>query len=185
LTAQQYLALCEVSAVRPRSSSYRIRTIMQLSNTTLSKLVSELEELLNVKVPAAQQAIEAAKGAGDNSQNNDYFIAAAEEAQLRGRVLRIERSIAEHNSALEAHGVTLRDDVVTIGVLVEIVFDDGETEEYLVGSIEETGAGHTVVTPESPLGSGLLGGAVGDTVTWETPSGAKVSAVVSKIRLPA
>ena len=77
----------------------------------------------------------------------------------------------------------MRADVVRVGVLVELTFEDGGAEEYLVGSIEESCTGHTVVTPDSPLGLGVLGGVVGDTVTWETPSGAKVSASVSKIRL--
>ena len=156
---------------------------MQLSSPTLSKLVSELEELLHVKIPAVQKAIENAKGAGDNSQNTDYFVAATEEAQLRGRAVRIRRVIDEHNSALAKDDLTVRADVVRVGVLVELTFEDGGAAEYLVGSIEESCTGHTVVTPDSPLGLGVLGGVVGDTVTWETPSGAKVSASVSKIRL--
>jgi transcription elongation GreA/GreB family factor len=73
--------------------------------------------------------------------------------------------------------------VVRVGVVVELTFEDGGAEEYLVGSIEETATGHTVVTPDSPLGLGVLGGVVGDTVTWETPSGAEVSATVSNVRL--
>jgi transcription elongation factor GreA len=156
---------------------------MQLSSPTLLKLVSELGELLNVKIPAAQQVIENAKGAGDNSQNTDYFVAATEEAQLRGRAVRIERTIDAHNSALAVAGSAACGDVVRVGVVVELTFEDGGAEEYLVGSIEETATGYTVVTPDSPLGLGVLGGVVGDTVTWETPSGAEVSATVSNVRL--
>lgn len=136
-----------------------------------------------MKLPAAQQVIENAKGAGDNSPNTDYFVAAAEEAQLRGRAVRIERAIDAHNSALSVVGSAARGNVASVGVVAELTFEDGGAEEYLVGSIEETVTGHTVVTPDSPLGLEVLGGAVGDTVTWETPSGAKVAATVSNVRL--
>jgi len=55
---------------------------------------------------------------------------------------------------------------------VAVVYDgDDEPERMLVGSIEEQRDDVGVVSPRSPLGEALLGATVGDTVSFEAPSG--------------
>ena len=63
-------------------------------------------------------------------------------------------------------------DVVVPGTVVAVVYDgDDEPERMLVGSIEEQRDDVGVVSPGSPLGEALLGATVGDTVSFEAPSG--------------
>jgi transcription elongation factor GreA len=57
---------------------------------------------------------------------------------------------------------------------VQIVYegdDESDVQEFFIGSIEEKPEGVLVASPTSPLGSALLGRAVGDPVEYEAPSG--------------
>jgi transcription elongation factor GreA len=71
-------------------------------------------------------------------------------------------------------------DVVAVGSVVSLRYvGDDEVDRYLVGSIEERREGVTVVSPDSPLGSALLGHKAGDKVSYEAPSGELHVEVVS------
>jgi transcription elongation factor GreA len=48
---------------------------------------------------------------------------------------------------------------------------DDDVEDYLLGSIEERREGHSVISPNSPLGQALMGHKAGDKVDYEAPSG--------------
>ena len=66
------------------------------------------------------------------------------------------------------------DGTVGPGTVVTLRYEgDGEEEttDFFVGSIEERQGDLTVVSPGSPLGSALLGHAVGETVTYAAPGG--------------
>ena len=57
-----------------------------------------------------------------------------------------------------------------MGSVVAIAFDpddDTDVERYLVGHIEERHDEHDVLSPESPLGSSLMGKRSGDVATYE------------------
>jgi transcription elongation factor GreA len=59
-------------------------------------------------------------------------------------------------------------DTVAIGTVVAIRFDgDDEVERFLVGSIEERDDDLDVVSPQSPLGSAVIGAKPGDVRTYE------------------
>ena len=63
-------------------------------------------------------------------------------------------------------------DAVGAGSIVSIRYEgDDDVERYLVGSIEERVDDLDVISPSSPLGSALIGAAVGDTVNYEAPGG--------------
>ena len=48
---------------------------------------------------------------------------------------------------------------------------DTETEKFLLGAREIEPEGLTVYSPQSPLGSAILGAKKGDTVTYTAPNG--------------
>ena len=61
-------------------------------------------------------------------------------------------------------------DVVQPGTLVEIRMDDeGDTNVYLVGSIEERHETYDVLSPSSPLGTVLMGRTPGEIVDYAGP----------------
>ncbi len=73
-------------------------------------------------------------------------------------------------------------DEVQPGVVVSIRYEgDDDVEKYLLGSIEERVEGVEVMSPGSALGQALLGAKAGDTVEYETPTGAKLKVEVVAI----
>lgn len=73
-------------------------------------------------------------------------------------------------------------DQVQPGVIVGIRYEgDTDVERYLLGSIEERVEGVEVMSPGSALGQALLGAKAGDTVEYETPTGAKLKVEVVAI----
>ena len=63
------------------------------------------------------------------------------------------------------------EDTVAVGSVVTLRFDDGSTETYQVGLIEEQADDVVALTPTSPLGRALMGHKVGDKVTYAAPVG--------------
>lgn len=81
-------------------------------------------------------------------------------------------------------------DVVRVGSIVTIAYDEDDEESYFLGSIEERHAEVEVMSPTSPLGEALLHvpeGAgsrparEGDDVTYEV-NGRPVTVTVTEIR---
>ena len=62
--------------------------------------------------------------------------------------------------------------IVEVGDEVEVEFDDGEIERYVVVHPIEAGLDDQRVSAASPLGTALLGRRVGDRVTVHAPAGA-------------
>ena len=68
------------------------------------------------------------------------------------------------------------------GVIVGIRYEgDTDVERYLLGSIEERVEGVEVMSPGSALGMALVGAKIGDTVEYETPTGAKLKVEIVTI----
>lgn len=140
----------------------------QLSQAAYDRLKAELEELTTVGRIEIARKIEAARELGDLSENGDYHAAKEEQGKMEARI--------GHLTALLERAVIISDDVpadeVSHGAIVTIVYEgDDEEEQYLIGSIEERRDGVEVVSPSSPLGAALLGGKVGQKVTYEAPNG--------------
>jgi transcription elongation factor GreA len=134
---------------------------MRLSAATHARLVAELAELETVKLDEARRAVVESKGAGDASQNPDYFHAAEEEGLLLARAEKVRQALAAHDKAGKVGDPSRAD----TGAVVELDFGDGP-ERFVIGSIEEWGPDIEVVTPASPLGEALIGAAAGDTVSF-------------------
>ena len=158
---------------------------MRLSDSSYNRISNEMQFLMNKRVPEVRAMVVASKGAGDNSQNTDYFSAAEEEGRVLAELARLQAVLHAHELAV-VEGQEIPDGrTVVCGVLVTIAFSDEDLEDYLIGSIEESKSSDTfVVTPESPLGSALMGRHAGDEVCWSTPNGQEMKAELVEIRLP-
>ena len=158
----------------PRSGAgrypLRMAEIHRLTQAAHDRLVAELEELRTVGRIELANRIEEARSHGDLKENAEYHSAKEEKAKMEARVARIF-SILEHHEIVESGGEGLID----VGSVVTAHYDDegpDDAETYLVGSIEErTDAVDHVVSPTSPMGEALMGKAVGDTVSFDTPGG--------------
>lgn len=141
--------------------------VTKLSRDALQRLQDELHTLTTEGRVRIAQAIEAARALGDLSENGDYHAAKDEQGKMEARVRQIQ-AMLEDVEIVEATG----SDKVEHGSVVGIKYDgDDEVEYYLIGSIEERRDDVSVMSPNSPLGSSLLGHKVGDKVSFEAPSG--------------
>lgn len=156
---------------------------MRLSESSYNRITDEVRFLVDVRVPEVRAMVVASKGAGDNSQNTDYFSAAEEEGRVLAEITRLQAVLDAHELAV-ARGQELPDGLsVVCGVVATVAFEEGDCEDYLVGSIEESRSSDmAVVTPESPLGAALIGRMVSEQVRWEMPNGKEASATLVGIR---
>ena len=114
---------------------------------------------------------------GDLSENGDYHAAKDAQGKMESRIRQLQALLG---SAVIVDEAAADDGLVNHGVVVEIRYEgDDDTEQYLVGSIEERREGVAVVSPGSPLGRALLGKKPGDVVEYEAPSGVLRAEIVS------
>lgn len=140
-----------------------------LTQKGLDELKVELDELINVKRPANIIAIKEARALGDLSENADYDSARDEQAQIEGRIQKIEKML--ENAVIIEESST---DQVGIGSTVQIRYvdeDDDETDEYQIVGSQEADPFMSKISNESPIAQALLNRKVGDVVTVESPNG--------------
>ncbi|MHB8333286.1 MAG: transcription elongation factor GreA [Acidimicrobiales bacterium] len=144
--------------------------IHRITKETLDKLRDEYHHLTTVGRTEIARVIEAARLLGDLSENGDYHAAKDEQGKMEARIRQIDTVIRNHE-LVERDATT---GVVQHATIVSVVYDgdtDDDAQEFFIGSIEEKPEGALVASPTSPLGSALLGHAVGDEVEYEAPSG--------------
>jgi transcription elongation factor GreA len=144
--------------------------IHRITQETLDKLRQEYHHLTTVGRTEIARVIEAARSLGDLSENGDYHAAKDEQGKMESRIRQIDAVIRNHE-------LVERDEnagEVQHASIVQVVYEgdaDDDYQEFFIGSIEEKPEGVMVASPTSPLGSALLGRAVGDLVHYEAPSG--------------
>ena len=142
----------------------------QLTRDTYARLQAELEDLKTRGRVQIAKAIEAARALGDLSENGDYHAAKDSQGKMEARIRQLE-AMLEHASIVDSEAAGAAG-TVTTGVVVSLRYvNDDDVEDYLLGSIEERREGHSVISPNSPLGQALMGHKAGDKVDYEAPSG--------------
>ena len=138
-----------------------------LTKEGLKELQDELDELINVKRPANLKAIKEARALGDLSENADYDAAKNDQAELEGRIKKIEKML-ENYEIIEKKS----NDVVGLGSTVNIKYiDDDEEDEYKIVGSQEADPFMSKISNESPIAKALLNKRVGDVVEVESPNG--------------
>ena len=151
---------------------------IQLTRDTFDRLAAELDDLKTRGRVDIARAIEAARALGDLSENGDYHAAKDSQGKMEARIRQLTATLegAEIVDSASAGAAG----VVNTGAVVSLRYaGDDEVELFLIGSIEERREGVAVMSPNSPLGQALMGHAVGDTVTYEAPSGQLQVEIVS------
>jgi transcription elongation factor GreA len=143
----------------------------QLTRSTYERLQAELEDLTTRGRVEIASAIETARALGDLSENGDYHAAKDSQGKMESRIRLLQRLL---KTAEVVDGERASDGTVAPGSVVTLRYDgddEDDTQSFFVGSIEERQGGLTVVSPGSPLGSAMIGHAVGDTVEYAAPGG--------------
>jgi transcription elongation factor GreA len=142
----------------------------QLTAAQKAQLQEELAELEGPKRAAIVQAIATARSFGDLSENFEYHSAKNEQGLLERRITILRDRL--DNSVLIDEAAAAASDIVAVGSKVQIEDEQGERMEVEISSVGG-------VSPDSPLGSALLGAKVGDRVQVAAPRGAWQARIVA------
>ena len=133
----------------------------------LEELKKELDYLINVRRPENITSIKEARALGDLSENADYDAARNEQAELEGRIKKLEKML-ENIEIIEK----IDTDKVSIGSTVSIKYvDDDDTDEYKIVGSQEADPFMSKISNESPIAKAILNKKVGDIVEVESPNG--------------
>jgi transcription elongation factor GreA len=121
-------------------------------STRLAALYVERQQVLAEIAPT---------GSGDEADRATNVDGHIRLAMLEQRIVALENELAEPRPAPSK----TESGTVAVGDVVTVDLGDGP-ETYLLGSVDEAGAGFDVITPSSPLGQVLTGARVGDELTY-------------------
>ena len=128
----------------------------------------ELAELKGPEREALSKRLRDAISMGDLSENADYHKAKEDQGFLEGRIQELEFLLSKAE-IIDRSAVTM--DTVQVGNKVTVQEADYPEETYYIVGAKEADPRNGKISNESPVGSALLGGRVGDEVTAETPTG--------------
>ena len=137
-----------------------------LTPTAHRKLQEEHDTLTTEGRSRIAQRLAEARAHGDIRENADYDAAKTEQGLMEARIRQL-RHLLDNSTVGEAAS----DGTVQIGSIVTLLDEDGIEDEYLVAIPENRVPGFWLASPEGPLGTALLGAAVGSAVTYEAPGG--------------
>ncbi len=147
-----------------------------LTQEAHDKLTAELEDLKGPKRQEIIERISAARDEGDLKENGGYHAAKDEQGKQEARIRQLEDMLRKARVGEAPKTAT---SAVT-GTVITIRFaGDDDTEKFLLGSREIAGTTElTVYSPESALGSAIMGAAPGTSVTYQAPNGKDITVEV-------
>ncbi|MGA5412987.1 transcription elongation factor GreA [Streptomyces pseudogriseolus] len=149
-----------------------------LTQEAYNKLKDELEYLTGPARTEIAAKIAAAREEGDLRENGGYHAAKEEQGKQELRV----RQLTQLLENAKVGTPPASDGAVAPGMVVTIAFDGDEddTLTFLLASREYASSDIETYSPQSPLGSGVMGHKVGDEAEYELPNGKKASVTILK-----
>ena len=140
-----------------------------LTQEAYNKLKDELEYLTGPARTEIAAKIAAAREEGDLRENGGYHAAKEEQGKQELRV----RQLTQLLENAKVGTPPASDGAVAPGMVVTIAFDGDEddTLTFLLASREYASSDIETYSPQSPLGSGVMGHKVGDDAEYELPNG--------------
>ena len=150
-----------------------------LSQEAYDRLQAELEHLQGPVRAEIAKRIEEARDEGDLKENGGYHAAKDDQAQVEARIAQVVQLLrtAKVGKAPEADGVVEPGTVVTATIA-------GDEATFLVGNreIAEAGDDLDVYSEASPLGRAIIGKRIGESATYETPTGATIQVEIKDVQ---
>ena len=146
-----------------------------LTREWYDKLINELQELKQEKLPAVLERLAEAKAMWDLSENFEYKSAMEDKDFINSRIAEITNLIADVEIVEKEKDIKKSEKVVDFGskVTVSIEDDDKEYQVSIVGTWEIGIEDGLKISFESPLGQAIRGKKVGDTVKMRHEGGRK------------
>lgn len=157
--------------------------VVWLTQEAYDNLEAELNELRTVGREEVSARIAAAREEGDLSENGGYHAAREEQGQMEGRIRQLE-DLLRRAQVGEPEGAA---DEVGPGKIITVAYDgdDDDTDTFLLGSREVLGTDdsveYAVFSPQSPMGSAIIGAKIGDEVRYTAPNGKELMVVIKKV----
>ena len=140
-----------------------------LTQEAYDRLKGELDHLAGEGRTEIAKKIEAARAEGDLRENGGYHAAKEEQGKQEARIRQLTQLLrtARVGEAPTSEGVA------GPGMVVEIEYDDGDREKFLLGSREEALGNDDlpVYSAQSPLGKALTGKKIGEEASYQLPNG--------------
>jgi transcription elongation factor GreA len=134
----------------------------------LQEEITALEYELRSELP---KEIAKARAHGDLSENAEYHAAKERQSYVDARLAQLKKRLAEFSmvdlSRIPRDRVGLGSEVIVLDV------DKDEKVVYRLVTSEEADANNGKISTTSPIGRGLLGKTIGDTVKIQSPGGSR------------
>lgn len=141
-----------------------------LTQEAHDRLSAELEESTGPRRTDIVAKIAAAREEGDLKENGGYHAAKDEQGKLEARIRQLTQLLRE----AKVGAAPPDDGIAEPGMVVEVRYEDGDTERFLIGSREDK-ADVPVYSANSPLGLALTGASAGDKVSYPLPGGGSMT----------
>ncbi len=141
--------------------------IIRITKKGITKLETELNQLLRVRRPEVAEKIKRAREAGSTENNAEYDDAKNEQAFIEGRIQFLENTL---KNAIVVEEPSQRG-VVELGDAVLVQNQDGKIEQYTIVGSAEAEPLDGKISDESPVGKALLGKKTGENLQVKTPAG--------------
>jgi transcription elongation factor GreA len=140
-----------------------------VTRTTFEQMQAELQNMKGVLRPAASKAIGEAREKGDLKENAEYDAAKEAQGMLEAKIKQLEGIIATAKIIDESAINTSKVSILTKVTLTNLATKKQVT--YQIVSEKEADLKQQKISAGSPIGSGLLGKAVGDIAEIKVPAG--------------
>jgi len=137
----------------------------------VQKLQEEIQALEHELSHALPQELKRARALGDLSENAEYQMAKQRQDYVGARLAQLKKRLADL-SLLNMNNIPR--DRIALGSKVVLYDLDRDAEiEYKLVTSEEVDVSNGLISTTSPIGRGLMGKKVGDTVKIATPQGVR------------
>ena len=134
----------------------------------LQEEIQTLEHELNHELP---QELKRARALGDLSENAEFHMAKQRQDYVGARLAQLKRRLANLSLINMAN---IPKDKIAFGSTVVLYDVDRDTDiEYRLVTSEEADVAKGLISTTSPIGRGLMGKKVGDTVKVAAPNGVR------------
>lgn len=136
-----------------------------LTREGYEKLIAELQELKQEKLPQVLERLSEAKAMWDLSENFEYKSAMEDKDFINSRIVEIQNLLNDVEIIDKEKEAKSSDKVVDFGstVTLKIEDDDKEYTVRIVGTWEVTVDWELAISLESPVGQAIRGKKVGET----------------------
>ena len=154
-----------------------------LTQEAYDKLSGELDHLSGAGRAEVSQKIARAREEGDLRENGGYHAAREEQGVQEARI----RQLTDMLRRAQVGDSPGNAGEVAPGTQVTIAFDgdESDTDTFVLGSRELLGLDDSVDTnvysPQSPLGSAILGKRTGESASYEAPNGRSIQVTIVRV----